>query len=60
MYKIEILKTIGEQPYYWRVKAGNGQIFLTSEKYVRNPRPIAVKFLHTFFKRGVIIEDLTR
>jgi len=47
MYTFEILKTSGKQPYYWRVKASNGQIILTSEKYVNSP----VKTMQKFTKR---------
>lgn len=60
MYTIEILKTHGEQPYYWRVKAKNGQILLVSEKYVDNPFRTCDNFAKSFQRGHVKVEDLTR
>lgn len=60
MYVIEILKTTGEQPFYWRVKAKNGQILLTSEKYVNSPIRIVENFSQAFKPRHCRIEDLTK
>ena len=47
MYIFEILKTSGKRPFSWRIKASNGQILLTSGKYVKSP----VKTVEKFTKR---------
>jgi len=60
MYTIEILKTSGNQPYHWRVKASNGQILLTSEKYVDNPFRTVDNFTKVFQRGTFKVEDLTK
>lgn len=60
VYTIEIVKTSGQQPYHWRVRAKNGQILLVSEKYVDNPFRTCENFAKAFQRGMVRIEDLTR
>lgn len=60
VYIFEILKTSGKQPYYWRVKASNGQILLTSEKYVNSPVKIVEKFTKRMQPGTFKVKDLTK
>lgn len=60
MYVMEILKGKGQQPYYWRVKASNGQILLTSEKYLDNPFRTVENFSKAFQRGTFRIVDLSK
>lgn len=38
MYKVQVLKTEKEKPWYWRVLAANNKVILTSEMYSSRTR----------------------